>query len=282
MDPASPLAWFLSRVEAHVLTPTAIRDHAKLGLVLAIVLILEIVMRKNWRMRYGSRSFRIDVVYYVFYYSGLYHILVFAWMYKAVMGFALAHAPWVQMKLLADMPVVLQIAVVVLANDFLGYWIHRLSHGSRYLWAFHSIHHSQTVLTPMANYRFHIVDETIRRLPVVVPLQLLGIDVAMWLVVDFALTWILLVQHSEWNWSYGRAGRIFVSPMFHRMHHSTDERLQNRNFGVLFSFWDDLFGTAERRAPCPTQYGLSGSPIQESIGDQLVYPFVKIARDFRR
>jgi hypothetical protein len=51
---------------------------------------------------------------------------------------------------------------------------------------------------------------------------------------------------------------FFISPRFHRMHHSTDERMQNRNFGGVFSFWDDVFGTAERRAPPPAQHGLSG------------------------
>jgi len=283
MDPISPwYVWFISRLDAHLLSSAAIRDYAKLGLVLAVTLVLEIAARKDWRLRYGSHSFRIDVLYYVFYYSGLYHILVFAWMYKAAMSFLIETAPWMQMKLLTGLPLVMQIAVVILAHDFLGYWIHRMTHASRYLWAFHSIHHSQTTLTPMTNYRFHVVDETIRRLPVVVPLQLLGIDVAIWLLVDFIMAWILLVQHSEWDWSYGRAGRVFVSPAFHRMHHSTDERLQNRNFGVLLSFWDDLFGTAERKAPCPTRYGLGGNPVPETIVGQLVYPFLKIARDVRR
>jgi sterol desaturase/sphingolipid hydroxylase (fatty acid hydroxylase superfamily) len=66
------------------------------------------------------------------------------------------------------------------------------------------------------------------------------------------------------------------------MHHSMDERLQNANFAMLFSFWDDLFGTAERKAPPPSQHGLAGHPVPETWLGQLVYPFVAIARDLRR
>lgn len=39
---------------------------------------------------------------------------------------------------------------------------------------------------------------------------------------------------------------LIVSPGFHRVHHSQDERESNTNFSSLLSIWDRLFGT---RAP---------------------------------
>ena len=47
-----------------------------------VTILLEIAARKNWRVRYGSRNFRVDMLYFVFYYGGFYHLLLWTWMYK--------------------------------------------------------------------------------------------------------------------------------------------------------------------------------------------------------
>ena len=274
------LVWFASRAEVYL--SLTLRDYAKLGLVLAVTVVLEIAARKNWRVRYGSRNFRIDLLYFVFYYGGFYHLFLFVWIYKALHALVTAYAPWLQLNLMASMPPVLQMITIIMVSDFVGYWNHRWKHSNRYLWAFHSIHHSQTKLTIVSNHRFHVVDETLLRLWLFIPFQILGTGVAMWLWLDFLMAWVLYLQHSEWNWTYGRLGRVLVSPVFHRKHHAKDERLYNSNYSMLFSFWDDLFGTAERIAPPPAQHGIAGDPVPESWLGQLAYPFIEIARDLRR
>jgi sterol desaturase/sphingolipid hydroxylase (fatty acid hydroxylase superfamily) len=271
-----------SFLQAFVTSPATLRDYVKLAVVLGVTVVLEIAARKNWRFRYGSRSFRVDMLYFVFYYGGFYHLFFFYWIYKALQAVVAAHAPWLQMNLLASMSPALQMVVMILVSDFVGYWNHRWKHSNRFLWAFHSIHHSQTNLTIVSNYRFHIVDETLLRLWLFIPFQILGTGIAVWLWLDFLMAWILYLQHSEWNWSYGRLGHIFVSPMFHRKHHSKEERLQNSNYSMLFTFWDDLFGTADRDSPTPAEHGLAGNPVPESWLGQLAYPFIEIARDLRR
>jgi sterol desaturase/sphingolipid hydroxylase (fatty acid hydroxylase superfamily) len=275
-------SWFIARVDVHLLNANALRGYGLTALILAVTVVLEIAARKNWRVRYGSANFRIDVLYYVFYYGGIYHVLVFAWMYKLLAGLVSQYAPWLQMNLLAGLSAPLQFACITLAADFFGYWSHRLRHSYDFLWWFHSIHHSQTKLTVMTNYRFHFVDETVLRLCLFIPFQILGANLEVWILLDFLFAWVLLLQHSEWDWTYGPIGRIFVSPAFHRIHHSKDERLHNCNYAMLFSFWDDLFGTAERKAPPPTEHGLAGSPVPETVFGQIAYPFVALARDFRR
>jgi sterol desaturase/sphingolipid hydroxylase (fatty acid hydroxylase superfamily) len=277
------LGW---RAEAFLVTyvtsPSVLRDYFKLGLILGITVLLEIAARKNWRVRYGSRSFRVDLLYFVFYYGGIYHLFLWTWMYKSMIGLVTVHAPWLQMNLLSGMTPVMQILIMVMVSDFLGYWNHRWKHSNKLLWNFHCIHHSQTDLTIVSNYRFHVFDETLLRLWLFIPFQILGTGVAMWLWLDLIMAWILYLQHSEWNWTYGRLGHIFVSPAFHRKHHSKDERLQNSNYSMLFTFWDDLFGTADRKSPIPTEHGLEGNPVPDSWLGQLVYPFAETARDFRR
>jgi sterol desaturase/sphingolipid hydroxylase (fatty acid hydroxylase superfamily) len=265
-----------------VTSPSILNDYLKLGIVLTLTILLEIAARKNWRVRYGSRNFRVDMLYFVFYYGGFYHLFLWTWMYKLLIGLVSAYAPWLQMNLLVGLPTLVQILVVVLIADFVGYWNHRWKHSNIYLWNFHSIHHSQTSLTIVSNYRFHVVDETLLRLWVFIPFQITGTSVTLWLWLDLIIAWILLMQHSEWNWTYGRLGHVFVSPAFHRKHHSTDERLQNSNYAMLFTFWDDLFGTADRKSPVPTKTGIEGNPVPEGWFAQLLYPFAENWRELRR
>jgi len=54
------------------------------------------------------------------------------------------------------------------------------------------------------------------------------------------------LQHANLRLGFGRWGeRLWVSPRFHRSHHSVDHG--HHNFGVLLPWWDMLFGTANFR-----------------------------------
>jgi sterol desaturase/sphingolipid hydroxylase (fatty acid hydroxylase superfamily) len=272
------ITWFVTRVEANLLGAANLRDWGKVLILVVVGLLLEMAARKDWRLRYGSYNFRLDVLYFIFYYGGIYQVLFYTWVYRALMQPVTAYAPWLQMELFSGMAPAVQIVVLIVAVDFIGYWSHRLRHANRFLWAFHTIHHSQTLLTPVSSFRFHFIDETVLRLCLFIPFVMLGTPVVIWLLVDVFMAWVLLMQHSEWKWTYGPFGRIFVSPAFHRIHHSKDDRLYNSNYAMLFSFWDDLFGTADRKSPVPTEHGIAGDPVPETLWGQLLYPFREIAR----
>ncbi len=51
----------------------------------------------------------------------------------------------------------------------------------------------------------------------------------------------------------GRVDRLLklalVTPSVHHLHHALEERAANHNFGVIFTFWDRLFGTFMDRHP---------------------------------
>jgi sterol desaturase/sphingolipid hydroxylase (fatty acid hydroxylase superfamily) len=270
--------WFIARAEAAFFGIAAINSYMKLALGLGVTFFLEVAFRKNWRIRYGSKDFRVDLLYYIFYYGGFYHVFFFSWLYAALIIAVRHAAPFLQMNLLNYMSPPMQMVAMILTSDFVGYWNHRWRHSSSFIWAFHTVHHSQKTLTVATTYRFHILDETFLRLWLFIPFQILGTTISIWLTLDFIMAWVFLVQHSEWDWSYGWLGRVFVSPVFHRKHHSTDDRLQNKNFSMLFSFWDDLFGTADRTSPAPTTYGLDDGHVNETFYGQVVYPFVLCGR----
>lgn len=276
------LAWVGIKARAHVLG-SGLRHHAQVLAVLAFAFLMAIYLKKDWRQRYGSRNFRVDLVYYFFYYSGLYHFLVLYWLYRGIGHLIGVNAPWLQLGLAADWPPLLQVLAMYLLADFVHYWGHRWRHSNRFLWAFHSVHHSQTRLTVMSNYRSHIVDETLLHVLQIVAFQIVfGMQVTLWLGVSFLLSWLLLLEHSEFDWNYGVFGRLFVSPVFHRVHHAIDRERHDRNFGGTFSFWDDLFGTSIRTGPVQCDTGLAGNPIGESLRDQLMYPFRELVRLLRQ
>ena len=51
--------------------------------------------------------------------------------------------------------------------------------------------------------------------------------------------------HSE-KWSEPIWNLVFVGPALHRSHHANDPAYYNKNFGIVFSLWDRLFGTYRR------------------------------------
>jgi hypothetical protein len=72
------------------------------------------------------------------------------------------------------------------------------------------------------------------------------------------------------RWTYGPAGRVMISPAYHRIHHRATGRL-DINLGTVFTFWDML----SRRAVFPApgrplvRTGLSGRPVPvEQAGDR--------------
>ena len=50
------------------------------------------------------------------------------------------------------------------------------------------------------------------------------------------------LQHANLRWTFGPAGRVLVSPAYHRLHHAADT--QHVNLGVVLTIWDVLAGCA--------------------------------------
>ena len=149
-------------------------------------------------------------------------------------------------------------AALLLAEDFLRYWAHRLMHASPLLWQFHKVHHSPEVLVPFSQMRTHPVNGLVNLLRsglaiglvtgaflLVFPSQLnaitiLGINAGRFL---FDATGSHL-RHSHVWLSWGPAlSRVLISPAQHQIHHSRLSRHWNRNYGSQFALWDWMFGT---------------------------------------
>ncbi len=147
---------------------------------------------------------------------------------------------------------------VVLAIDLAIWLTHYLQHKVGLLWQFHQVHHSAEVLTPMTVYRMHPVDLFFSGLVTIVlttlafsgfayltasepaEISIMNVNVALF-------TFYLIgynLRHSHIWVSYPLwLSYIFISPAQHQTHHSIDVKHYDRNFGLIFAFWDWLFGT---------------------------------------
>jgi sterol desaturase/sphingolipid hydroxylase (fatty acid hydroxylase superfamily) len=134
--------------------------------------------------------------------------------------------------------------IYLVALDFVGYWIHRGQHGVRRWWALHSLHHAQQQMTCWSDNRNHLLDDIIVDVLFISAAFLIGVSPSQFVLIVVLTQLSESLQHANVKLSFGRVGeRLWVSPRFHRLHHSISHGF-GHNFGVLLPWWDTLFGTA--------------------------------------
>jgi len=172
-----------------------------------------------------------------------------------------------------SLPLGLQGAVILLLQDVLLYWIHRVFH-CRLAWKFHAIHHSPKVLDWMSTARFHPINNLLAFSLVDVVVLLLGFAPAALLVLaPFNLIYSSMT-HANLNWTFGPLRYVFASPVFHRWHHTTQEEGLDKNFASTFPFLDVIFGTFHMPpGKLPEQFGNGDADFPEDFWGQFIHPF---------
>lgn len=134
--------------------------------------------------------------------------------------------------------------LAIVAFDFCFYWMHRFHHEVRFFWAAHVNHHSSQKYNYSTALR-QSWTEPLTAIPFWIPLAILGFSPKM---VLFALTIDLLYQflvHTELVKSLGPVEWIFNTPSHHRVHHGSNLRYLDKNYGGILIIWDRLFGSFE-------------------------------------
>ncbi len=153
---------------------------------------------------------------------------------------------------LTDLPLV-SLLIYLLVFDLADYWIHRGQHQVEWWWRLHALHHAQRQMTMWSDNRNHLLDDLIRDLLLVSLAHLIGVAPGQFVAIVVITQLSENFQHANLRLWFGRWGeRLWISPRFHRMHHSIGvghesggrQTLGGCNFGVLFPWWDMLWGTA--------------------------------------
>lgn len=187
------------------------------------------------------------------------------------------------------------ITVMLFVAYELGYWFnHWLSHKVPVLWEFHKVHHTAEVLTPLTNFRVHPiytwVFANILALSAAIANGLghymFGETAHQYALADTNIFIVLFIhvyvhlQHSHmWISFQGLAGRIFVSPAHHQLHHSADPKHFNKNFGSCLAIWDWMFGTLciPQKEREKLTFGFADRPDAHTFNGEMVAPFVNVA-----
>ena len=140
-------------------------------------------------------------------------------------------------------PVWAQVVLMILAVDFLRYWLHRAAHETDLLWRLHKVHHSVEQLYWLNTSRFHPLEKALQMLMDSVPFLLMAVDPVVLSLYYLSYATNGFFQHCNIDLRYGLLNYLVGSAETHRWHHSREPREANANYGNTVIVWDLLFGT---------------------------------------
>ena len=198
----------------------------------------------------------------------------------------------------AGMVAILFTAFFFIFDDFSRFFVHRLMHKIPFLWAFHQVHHSAETMTPFTIFRTHPIEGVIfilrtsivQGVVISVFIFLFGSKVDLVTIFGASVGVVIFhslgsnLRHSHIKIRYPKiAERIFISPGQHQIHHSTEKKHFDKNFGVAFAIWDLMFGSLAFSEKDSHKFGLKtkfGS--KQSIAHLYVEPFKMALNSLQR
>ena len=185
------------------------------------------------------------------------------------------------------LPMALRWAIAIAFLDLTHYWIHRSYHLFPWLWRVHQVHHSDPDYDVSTAARFHPVETVITASVILGVIALLAPPPFAVLTSELMTLALNLAVHANASlpaWGENALRLAFFTPDLHRIHHSEDIRDQQRNMGVMFPWWDRLFGTytpAVSSGKAIFKTGLMGMEHRDglSLGFMLAEPFLHVQQE---
>lgn len=172
--------------------------------------------------------------------------------------------------------------VLVLAQDFLYWFLHYTGHYVRFFWAMHVTHHSSEHFNLTTGFR-STVFEPLYRVFFYLPLALMGFD-AFDILFAYLITQIYgnLVHTQLIGKLHPIYEYIFVTPSHHRVHHASNLRYLDKNMGMVLIIWDRIFGTFQEEIPEERiTYGLTKQPEDTGAVNIVFHEFIALYRDVK-
>lgn len=166
-----------------------------------------------------------------------------------------------------------------LIGDFLYYWTHRIEHRVRVLWASHLVHHSSTRFNLATAVR-QPPTEVFYKPVIALWAPLCGFHPTMYVVFGTISLAVGQWQHLEWFPKVRSLDAIFMTPSNHRVHHGTNPRYIDRNFGGSLVVWDRMFGTYEPEGEA-VAYGLVHDPRRGSVFGRMLGGYPELVESLR-
>ena len=132
--------------------------------------------------------------------------------------------------------------IAFLLYDLSYYWMHRMHHEIKILWATHSVHHhgeDYNLATALRQTSTGWLWKWIFYMPMII----LGVPGEVFITVAGVNLVYQFWVHTEHIGHLGFLEKIFITPMNHRIHHAKNKEYIDANYGGVFIIWDRMFGT---------------------------------------
>jgi len=151
------------------------------------------------------------------------------------------------------------LVILLLLQDFIFYWFHRLGHTMNVFWAAHMPHHSSEEMNLSVGLRASFTQRLFQFLFFDWILVVIGFSPEA--VYSMAALHLLLGfwHHTEIIRKMGWFEKYFVAPSHHRVHHGVNPQYLDKNFAELLIIWDKIFGSYEEEVEIVC-YGVTHPP----------------------
>lgn len=165
--------------------------------------------------------------------------------------------------------------------DFFSYWAHRISHEHRFWWTTHVVHHSGEHYNLSTTFRLSWIQNL--KIVFFLPVALTGVHPIVFFTVSQLAVLFQYWVHTEYirrlpAW----IEFVFDTPSNHRVHHGSQAKYIDKNYGATFIFWDRLFGTYQPEEEAPiygitTNIGNKANPIHINF-----HEFIDMVNDVKK
>jgi sterol desaturase/sphingolipid hydroxylase (fatty acid hydroxylase superfamily) len=278
-------------IEAFGFVKTNLADNALFINTLLVTIPIVLFLEKIIPIDPAQKSFGANVVQDMIWLViiTLFKFTVLVWFVFFLESFYTQHLSFLTLHGISVLPKPAQILIGFLLVDFLDWLHHLIRHKVPWFWYFHTIHHSQRRMNMFTDFRFHVVEFLIAEPINLFPMFVLAFEPPE--AVTFLVFHMFFTRfyHANIRTNLGWLRYILVTPQSHRVHHSIESEHRDKNFGVIFSIWDHLFGTQLREydvypdtgvedAAFPMEPRAVGLNLIYSTLSQLIYPFRVIGR----
>jgi alkylglycerol monooxygenase len=169
---------------------------------------------------------------------------------------------------------------LLLATDLIWYWYHRLGHEINIMWGAHIVHHHSETFNYTVSARITTLQAIVRNVFWCI-LPFIGFHPAMVIAILVIHGTYSFFTHTQLIGKLGWLENILITPSHHRVHHASNEKYLNKNYGDIFVFWDKLFGTFQKEEEEPV-YGLTHPLKRHSFLWQHFHYYAELAEACRR
>lgn len=145
--------------------------------------------------------------------------------------------------------------ILLLATDLVWYWYHRLGHEINLFWGAHVVHHQSEEFNYTVSARITVFQALVRNI-FWCTLPFVGFHPAMVITILVVHGTYSFFTHTQVIGKLGWLEHVLITPSHHGVHHASNEKYLNKNYGDIFVFWDKLFGTFQKEEEKPV-YGLT-------------------------